>query len=143
MLYSKKRARLISRSGKYIFQYFERHGLSSSAGGMFEIDPVARYVTILNGYNRYLKKGQSYCNVCTPDYYPMEVDYPQKRLRHVSFRHVVFHFNPNMQYSMGCTGNPINNHYISPLFEMKTIGVMQKSTLMLNLNCNNQIKKCQ
>ena len=26
----KKRARLISRSGKYIFQYFERHGLSSS-----------------------------------------------------------------------------------------------------------------
>ena len=60
MLYSKKRARLISRSGKYIFQYFERHGLSSSAGGMFEIDPVARYVTILNGYNRYLKKGESY-----------------------------------------------------------------------------------
>ena len=26
----KKRARLISRSRKYIFQYFERHGLSSS-----------------------------------------------------------------------------------------------------------------
>ena len=25
-----QRARLISRSGKYIFQYFERHGLSSS-----------------------------------------------------------------------------------------------------------------
>ena len=28
--HKEKRARLISRSGKYIFKYFERHGLSSS-----------------------------------------------------------------------------------------------------------------
>ena len=35
-----------------------------------------------------------------------------KRLKNVSFRHVVFHFIPNIPYSMGCIGNPMNNHYI-------------------------------
>ena len=38
----------------------------------------------------------------------MQDDYPQKRLKHVSFRHAVLHFIPNIEYSMGGTGNAMN-----------------------------------